>query len=44
MVNYMSLTEALVTLGGPPLSSLFLTRVCLAFYEPLFTFLLSVLP
>lgn len=33
-----------VSPGGPSLSSLFFTRVCLAFYEVFFTFLSSVLP
>lgn len=33
-----------VSPGGPSLSSLFFTCVCLAFYEVFFTFLSSVLP
>lgn len=43
IVNFMQ-PEGAVTLGGPLLSSRFLTCVRLAFYEALFTFLLSVLP
>lgn len=41
MIHFMQ-PDGVMTLGGPSLSSRFLTCICLAFYEALFTFLLSV--
>lgn len=36
--------EGVETVGVPLMSSQFLTSICLAFYDMLFTILLSVLP